>query len=111
MNRFAWASARTIAEAAAAASGTVADAMTTPAGTAGRNTVSIVKAGGIDLLDLVKENLLAPETLVDLKSIPGLDAIGEEKGGGLRVGPMVSLARLADHADVQRRYPALFDAV
>ena len=74
MNRFAWASARTIAEAAAAASTTVADAMTTSPDAAGRSETSVVKAGGIDLLDLLKEDLLAPAKVVSLKEIPGLDA-------------------------------------
>ena len=59
MNRFSWASAGTISEAAAAASVTVADAMTTIHGTTNGSETSVVKAGGIDLLDLLKERLLA----------------------------------------------------
>jgi xanthine dehydrogenase YagS FAD-binding subunit len=111
MNHFAWASARTISEAAVAASTTVADAMTASPDAASRGTTSIVKAGGIDLLDLLKENLLAPGTVVSLKEIPGLDAIVEENSGGLRIGSMVTLAKLGDHPVVQQRYPAVFDAV
>src|SRR5208337_3652512 len=96
MNRFAWMSAGTVAEAATAASTIVADAMTaSPA--AGRGAATIVKAGGIDLLDLLKENLLAPAKIVNLKEIPGLDAIVEDQDGGLRVGAMVTLAKLAEH--------------
>ncbi|MGO9006783.1 MAG: FAD binding domain-containing protein [Beijerinckiaceae bacterium] len=110
MNRFAWVSARSISEAAAAASTTVADAMAASAVAKGLGETAIVKAGGIDLLDLLKENLLAPEKLVSLKEIPGLTTIMEEEGGGLRVGAMVTLANLADHPVVWRRYPALADA-
>ena len=111
MNRFAWASARTVSEAAAAASTTVADAMTASPDALDRRETSVVKAGGIDLLDLLKENLLAPRKVVSLKEIPGLDAIVEEHAGGLRIGPMVTLASLADHRVVRQRYPALADAV
>lgn len=108
MNRFRWASARTIAE-AAAASITVADAMT---GTNARDGARILKAGGIDLLDLMKENLLGPQTLVDLREIPGLDAIIEGPGGGgVRIGAMVKLANLSVHPLLERHYPALADAL
>ena len=111
MNRFAWVSARTIAEAAAAASTIVADAMTPSVEVAGHGEAAIVKAGGIDLLDLLKEHLLSPGRLVDLKGIPGLATIVDEEGGSLRIGTMVTLANLGDHPVVRRRYPALADAV
>jgi len=111
MNRFAWLGARTISEAAAAASTTVADAMTASGDVPGRGETSVVKAGGIDLLDLLKENLLAPGRVVSLTEIPGLDAIVEEEGGGLRIGAMVSLAKLADHPLLRQHCLALADAV
>ena len=110
MNRFAWASAGTISEAAVAASITVADAMKVSIDAAGGRETSIVKAGGIDLLDLLKENLLAPTKVVSLKDIAGL-AIVEEQAGGLRIGSMVTLANLAAHPVVRQRYPALADAL
>lgn len=111
MNRFAWSSASTIPEAAAAASNTVADAMMGRTAVAGSIGNAVLKAGGIDLLDLLKENLLAPATVVSLRQVPGLDTIVEEKTGGLRIGSMITLARLAEHPALQQRYPALFDAV
>jgi xanthine dehydrogenase YagS FAD-binding subunit len=109
MKHFSWATASTVSEAAAAASTTVANAMTLDA--ANPSEVCVVKAGGIDLLDLMKEKLLLPGTLVNLREIPGLEAIQEEAAGGIRVGSMVTLAHLAEHPVVRRRYPALFDAV
>jgi xanthine dehydrogenase YagS FAD-binding subunit len=111
MNRFALASAQTIAEATTAASAIVATAMTTPPERMGDADFSIVKAGGIDLLDLLKEGLLAPSKLVNLRDVPGLDTFAEEADGGLRIGPMVTLASLAAHPLVRERYPALVDAV
>jgi xanthine dehydrogenase YagS FAD-binding subunit len=111
MNRFVWARARTVLEAAIAASTIVADAMTVAPDATARGKTSLVKAGGIDLLDLLKENLLAPEIVVSLKEVPGLAAIIEDKGGGLRIGSMVTLAKLADHPILRRRYPALPDAL
>jgi xanthine dehydrogenase YagS FAD-binding subunit len=45
--------------------------------------------------------------VVGLREIPRLDAIVDEADGNLRVGSMVTLANVADHPLVRRRYPAL----
>ena len=63
MKNFAWSPARSVAEAAAAASSLVADAMIAPADAG----ASIVKAGGVDIVDLMKEGLLAPARIVGLR--------------------------------------------
>ncbi|MDR3451962.1 MAG: FAD binding domain-containing protein [Rhodoferax sp.] len=111
MNTFAWIPVRTIGEAAALASNTVADAMCVAPTDPGNAMSSVVKAGGIDLLDLMKEQMLSPATLVSLTAIPGLARIEEQGDGGLRMGAMATLADLAAHALVRRRWPALANAV
>jgi xanthine dehydrogenase YagS FAD-binding subunit len=110
MNRFAWATPRTVAGAAAMASGIVADAMTAAPSTAHSDGLAVVKAGGIDLLDLMKDDLLAPAKVVSLKAIPGLDAISEDATGGMRIGAAATLAKLAENATLRARYPAVVDA-
>ena len=109
MNRFAWTSPISLVEAATTASTIVSDAMKITPDAASRTPGSIIKAGGIDVIDLVKENLLTPQTLVNLRSVPGLDEIAEEHGG-LRIGAMVTLAALAGHPIVRQRYPILAEA-
>jgi xanthine dehydrogenase YagS FAD-binding subunit len=111
MNRFAWMSPGTTAEAAAAASTTVANAMTMSLLGPSNGQTSVIKAGGIDLLDLLKENLLAPQTVVSLKGIQGLDTVVEQERGGLRIGCLATLAKLAEHSLLRQHYPALADAV
>ncbi len=71
---------------------------------------SIIKAGGVDLMDLLKERLVAPSRLVNLRTVPGLDKISESAETGLSVGPMVTLARLAAEPLVHKRWRALADA-
>jgi xanthine dehydrogenase YagS FAD-binding subunit len=105
MERFGWRVARSVGEAASAASLTLAEAMTKPT-----ERSTIIKAGGIDLLDLMKEGLVAPRTLVSLRGIPGLDGIGEQSDGAVRVGSMTTLATLAGHPLIRQRYPALAEA-
>lgn len=111
MNRFALANAQTISQAAAAASATVADAMTITPESLGQGEISLLKAGGIDLLDLMKEGLVAPAKLVNLKQVPALDMVTAEADGSLRIGPMVTLAALAEHPLIRQRYAALAEAL
>jgi xanthine dehydrogenase YagS FAD-binding subunit len=66
-----------------------------------------LKAGGIDLLDHMKEHLVEPSRLVDLKAVPGLDQISAEADGSLRIGPLATLAKVAAHAGVLKTHPAL----
>jgi xanthine dehydrogenase YagS FAD-binding subunit len=81
MNRFGWSRAGTISEAAAAATVTAADAMMATRDSTNGGEKSVVKAGGIDLLDLLKEDLLAPTKVVSLRDVTGLTVIAEEAGG------------------------------
>jgi xanthine dehydrogenase YagS FAD-binding subunit len=103
MERFSWQSARSVSEAASLAKATVADAML------GETDSVVLKAGGIDLLDLMKENLLHPSRVVNLREVPGLDNITEDDGG-LRIGALVTLEQIATHPLLRQRYTALADA-
>jgi xanthine dehydrogenase YagS FAD-binding subunit len=66
----------------------------------------VVKAGGVDLLDRLKEGIDAPARLVNIRGIGGLDAIATPNGE-LALGPLVTLAQLEASSDVKRRWPAL----
>ncbi len=67
-------------------------------------------AGGTNLIDLMKENLLQPSRLVDINRLP-LDAIEAVDGGGLRLGALARNAATAYHPDVLARYPLLSAAI
>ncbi|HEX2280058.1 MAG TPA: FAD binding domain-containing protein, partial [Candidatus Tectomicrobia bacterium] len=43
----------------------------------------IAKAGGMDLLDLMKEGVISPARVVNLKSIRGLDGLSFSQTEGL----------------------------
>ena len=68
---------------------------------------SAFKAGGVDVVDLMKERLFEPTRLINLRTIPGLDQIKHDDKAGLTVGPMVTLATLAEHDVVRSKYAAL----
>ncbi len=77
---------------------------------AGEKPGSLFKAGGIDLLDHLKEHLQEPPRVVDLKSIPGMSGIAAGADGGLRVGPLTTLAQVAAHPAAGAAHGALAQA-
>lgn len=67
-------------------------------------------AGGTDILGMMKDGLAAPDGVVDLKSLPGLDKIEYRPGQGLLIGAMTTLARIAVFPEIVRFYPVLAQA-
>lgn len=70
---------------------------------------TVVKAGGVDLIDRMKEGIDAPQRLINLLSISGLDYLREEDGE-LRLGPLATLAAIEHSELVRTRWPALAEA-
>lgn len=76
---------------------------------------SVIKAGGIDLLDRMKERVDEPDRVVWLGEIGGdAKAIvvtqGSKGAGSLIIGASVPLADIASSEYARGRYPALADA-
>jgi len=69
---------------------------------------SILKAGGVDLLDRMKEGLESPDRVVSIAHVPGLAFI--QLGPPARIGALATLASLEGDAELRRVYPALADA-
>lgn len=65
------------------------------------------KAGGIDVIDHLKEHLEEPPRLVDLKGIPGLADIKVEADGSLRIGALTRLADIAADERIRKSHTAL----
>jgi xanthine dehydrogenase YagS FAD-binding subunit len=71
---------------------------------------SAILAGGTDLLSLMKDDVVVPRRLVNVKQIDGLRGIAYQPGNGLRLGALVTLAELAADAAVRQHYPTLSEA-
>ncbi|MDX1582351.1 MAG: FAD binding domain-containing protein [Thermoanaerobaculia bacterium] len=89
MNRFEWVSVRSVDDAI--------DQLRAGA---------VIKAGGVDLLDLMKEGIRSPGRVVSIQSIPGLDRI-EANGSALHLGPLATLAEIGESEAVTEKWPAL----
>jgi xanthine dehydrogenase YagS FAD-binding subunit len=70
-----------------------------------------VLAGGTDLLGLMKDFVLTPKRVVNIKHIAGLEAITTEPDGGARIGALVTLDRLVEASHIRQNYPALAQTV
>ena len=64
-------------------------------------------AGGMDLLGLMKDFIVSPERIVNIKN---LDASITPVEGGLRIGAAAKLIDLTEHAGARKLYPALVTA-
>ena len=67
-------------------------------------------AGGVDTLDLLKQQIAAPRTLVDLNGLKELQGIDPTPEGGLRLGALARLSDVAAHPVVRARFAALAEA-
>jgi len=65
--------------------------------------------GGSDLLGLVKEHLVQPDALVNLKSLRGLDQVSA-KGGEVSIGGLITLDTLSHEPTIRSQYAVLAEA-
>jgi CO/xanthine dehydrogenase FAD-binding subunit len=63
-------------------------------------------AGGTDLVGLISDGIVAPETVVDIKDIPGLDRI-EFKNNVLSIGAVVTFSDLRESPIIARKFPVI----
>ncbi|GJM34843.1 MAG: FAD-binding molybdopterin dehydrogenase [Saprospiraceae bacterium] len=106
MNRFEYIKAPSVGEAIKMMNSTVPEAIIN----ANKGGAHIVKAAGVDLLDLIKEGVVSPDRVIDLRQIPGLDKLNFDQQNGLSFGPMVTIATLAENKEVYKNYRALHEA-
>jgi carbon-monoxide dehydrogenase medium subunit len=86
---------------------TLEEAMTILAGEGPR---AFALAGGTDLLVRMKQGVLAPSLLVNLKRIAGLDRIERSAGGGMAIGALAPIAAVERSGAVRQSYPVLLQA-
>lgn len=76
---------------------------------------SEILAGGTDLLALMKDDVVAPKRLVNIKTIGDMHGIQRMGAGAWRIGALTTLGDLADIAAIQtglmKDYPAFAEAV
>ena len=76
----------------------------------GHDGLASVMAGGTDLLVEIKEHLRRVKCVVNIKRIPGLDALTFDAAIGLRFGALSTARAIELNDDVARHYPGLCQA-
>ena len=66
-----------------------------------------ILAGGTDLLALLKDDIVTPSQLVNIKKVGDLDSLTVDANKGLQAGCLVTLDELARDKRVAQLYPAL----
>jgi xanthine dehydrogenase YagS FAD-binding subunit len=66
--------------------------------------------GGTNLIDLMRENIEQPDTLIDVTRL-GPSGIEETAGGGVRIGAEVRNTAVANDRAIRQRYPVLSQAI
>lgn len=61
-----------------------------------------IVSGGTELLQLMKDRVATPQYLINLKTIPGLNYIKEERSG-FRIGALTTLTEIEENKGVQEK--------
>ncbi len=72
------------------------------------NGKAVLLAGGTDLVSMMKLRKIAPEALVSLKKIEGLDYIRKD-GAVLRIGPMTTIASIQESNVIREEFFSLHE--
>lgn len=91
MNNFAWLEPKSVAEASQAL-----------------KQGGAALGGGVELLCLLKDSLISPPTVVNLKSVSGLSGI--RTTAGLEIGALATLTQIAQHERIRSSYRVLAQA-
>jgi xanthine dehydrogenase YagS FAD-binding subunit len=87
----------------------LADCTTVEAALGQLKNGAVVKAGGVDLLDRMKNGTDAPARLVNIRNIKELRGI-QAGQDGLTIGALTTLAEIADDPTIRSQYTVLADA-
>jgi xanthine dehydrogenase YagS FAD-binding subunit len=68
-----------------------------------------ILAGGVDLVSELKDRIIQPDRIVNIKSISGLNGLRADNRG-LTLGCLVTLAQIEQHQAINRDYTALAES-
>lgn len=77
---------------------------------AGEGPRALLLAGGTDLLVRMKQGVLTPSHLVNLKRVAGLDRIERPAAGGLTIGALTPIAEVERSELIRQGHPVLTQA-
>ncbi|MFH1951753.1 MAG: xanthine dehydrogenase family protein subunit M [Pseudomonadota bacterium] len=70
---------------------------------------AMIIAGGVDVVGLMRNRLVSPKTLINIKTIPDLAYIKED-AEGLKIGALTTIKEIAKSPLIRSKYSILFEA-
>jgi len=74
------------------------------------NPGAIVYAGGTDVMVKIRNGIMSPDLLVDIKGIKHLKGIKVDMDGTVWIGPLTTHSEIAESPIIREKYPFLADA-
>ena len=71
---------------------------------------AVFMAGATDVIIRMRDYLIAPDYVIDLKKIPDIDEITFSEEDGLRIGALATMTQIAQNPHVLAHYPYLAEA-
>ena len=71
---------------------------------------AIFMAGATDVIIRLRDHLIAPDFVIDLKNIPNIGGITFSETEGLHIGALATMTQIATNEHVLRHYPYLAEA-
>ena len=68
-----------------------------------------VIAGGVDLVSLMKNKMVRPKLLVNIKTVPEMSYVTED-AEGLKIGALTTLSEIVESIKVRKKYSVISDA-
>ena len=87
----------------------VADAVAALKNASGQGKSAVVAGGGSDLLGLVKERIVKPDVIVNLRGLSNANQIAAA-ASGLTIGGEATLDEISKHAAIKQQYAVLAEA-
>jgi CO/xanthine dehydrogenase FAD-binding subunit len=67
--------------------------------------------GGTDIFVQMRDGMLTPDLVIDVKALPGMTAIHFDPASGLRIGAAANMNAIAAHPAVKTHYPLLAEVI
>lgn len=71
---------------------------------------SIIYAGGTDILGLIKNYIISPDTVVNIKNLENFNFISHSDSAGLRIGAATKVADIAANPVIKEKFTCLAEA-
>ncbi len=75
------------------------------------NAMAQPLAGGTTLVDLMKLDVMRPDTIVDINPLAGAWSAMALEGEGLRLGALARMSDVAANPEIQQNYPVIADSL